>query len=284
MLKKSFLLGLFVLCGLWVIPSLHAQAIPGKGKLFIIGGGNKPPAMIERMAKEANLNSRNYAVVLPMASEMQTATVKYIKEEFSNVGFDNIFPLFFDKSNLTNIEMLDSLRNANLVYISGGDQAVFMSLVEQSPVMTAIFDAYKKGAVIAGTSAGAAMMSEIMITGNQLKDTIYHPTFKTIESQNIETTRGLGLLKNAVIDQHFLIRSRHNRLLTSIVEHPGTIGIGIDESTAILVNGKHAEVIGISQVLTFSKPKSISKSDKGKLGAKNITVSIYLPGQKFKIP
>ncbi|HRO07787.1 MAG TPA: cyanophycinase [Saprospiraceae bacterium] len=282
MFNKFFCL-IWLSLAMFISSDLFSQAIPGKGKLFIIGGGWKPPAMINRMVMEAGMSGNDYAVVLPMASEVPVESAKEIKDQFHDAGQERLYTVMFTQEQLTDKVKLDSVRNAKLIFISGGDQSKFISLIQGSPLMSTIHEAYRKGTLIAGTSAGAAMMSEIMITGNQLKDTTYRATFRTVEAANIETRRGLGLLKNAVIDQHFLIRSRHNRLLTSVLEHRGTMGIGIDESTAILVKGKTAEVIGLSQVLTFSKPKEITKGINGKYGVKNISVGIYLPGQRFKI-
>ena len=67
-------------------------------------------------------------------------------------------------------------------------------------------ESYEKGNMIAGTSAGAAIMSEVMITGNQLKYKDYENTFDNIESQNVETSSGMGFIKSAVIDQHFVVQ------------------------------------------------------------------------------
>jgi cyanophycinase len=152
---------------------------------------------------------------------------------------------------------IDSIRTANLIYITGGDQARFMNIAAGTEIETAIHDAYQKGCVISGTSAGAAVMSKLMITGNELKHKEYSATFQTIEPDNIEIKPGLGLLTDVMIDQHFLIRSRHNRLLTAVIEHPDMTCIGIDESTAILVDGKDVEVLGDSQVLVYRNPSKI---------------------------
>jgi cyanophycinase len=137
--------------------------------------------------------------------------------------------------------------------------------------------------VVAGTSAGAAVMSEKMTTGNQLRDTTYTSTFKVIESQNLEIKPGLGLITGVLIDQHFLIRSRHNRLLTGVIDFPDHMGIGIDESTAIVVKNDRAEVIGNSQVLVFSNPGRSRRETGHKLGASGLRLDIFLPGEDFPI-
>jgi cyanophycinase len=91
-------------------------------------------------------------------------------------------------------------------------------------------------------------------------------------------------VENAIIDQHFVKRSRHNRLISAVAEHPEILGIGIDESTAILVDKDTAEVVGVSQVLVFknTNPK-IDTSENGLLGTKGIVLDIYLPGEKFPL-
>lgn len=91
------------------------------------------------------------------------------------------------------------------------------------------------------------------------------------------------MLKNVIIDQHFVKRSRYNRLISAIIEHPDMTGIGIDESTAILVNGKSIEVVGASQVLLLQNPEHSKTINEDKLGAHNLVLNIYLPGEIFSI-
>jgi cyanophycinase len=218
-----------------------------------------------------------------MASEEADSAIIWSGEQFYKNGLTKIAGHNFKAGEAQQQIHVDSIENASLIYISGGDQSRFMKAVTGTPVFDAIHKAYQKGAVIAGTSAGAAVMSSKMITGNELKYPDYHETFRHIESENIEFDKGLGLLTDAVIDQHFLIRSRHNRLLTAVIENPEMPGIGIDESTAILVKGNQAEVVGESQVLVFRNKKNSRNISGIKLGARNLKVDIYLPGEKFKI-
>jgi len=239
--------------------------------------------MIDRLIDESGLRQGGYAVILPMSSLSQDSSIYYAKEPFTTAGINKVYGIRCNKEDANSSAKSDSVRFAKLVYISGGDQTRFMDIVRGSDLEKAIHEAYAHGAMIAGTSAGAAVMSAVMITGEQLKKPEYSATFTTIEQGNLETKNGLGLLKSAVIDQHFLIRSRHNRLLTAILEFPSLKGIGIDESTAILVEGKYAEVVGNSQVLVYSNPKKQVKKMNGKYGAKDLRLSIYLAGEKFKI-
>lgn len=276
---KNLVIFLFVLVGL--TPSVNAQAV--KGKLIIIGGGSRPDALVERIISESNLRAGGYCVILPMSSEDPDSSVYYASQQFLEKGITKLYGFNFKKDQPIKAFWVDSIRTANLIYITGGDQARFMNIVAGTEIEKAIHDAYKNGSVISGTSAGAAVMSKLMITGNELKHKEYSATFQTIEPDNIEIKTGLGLLTTAIIDQHFLIRSRHNRLITAVIEHPEMTCIGIDESTAILVSGKDVEVLGDSQVLVFENPGKSKVVKNEKFGARKIVMNVYLPGEKFKI-
>lgn len=254
-----------------------------KGGLFIIGGGSRPVEMVERMIEESGLRAGGYAVVLPMSSSLPDSAIIWSSEQFVLAGISNITSFNFLPGEVPAPSKIDSLKNASLIYISGGDQNRFMSIVAKTEIEQAIETAWSKGALIAGTSAGAAVMSKLMITGNELRSPEYTSTFRTIQSENLELSRGLGLIEQAIIDQHFIWRSRHNRLLTAIIEHPDKMGIGIDESTAILIKGNKAEVIGIAQVMVYTNPDKSFLEYQGRLGARNIRTDIYLPGESFII-
>lgn len=254
-----------------------------KGSLFIIGGGSRPAEMINRMIDEAGLRESGYAVILPMSSSMPDSAIIWSSEQFIEAGITTITGFNFLPGETPDPTKIDSLKNAALIYISGGDQNKFMSIVAGTEIEQAIHSAYKNGALIAGTSAGAAVMSKQMITGNELRYPEYSATFRTIESENLELAQGLGFLQSAIVDQHFIWRSRHNRLLTAIIENPDMKGIGIDESTAILVRGNQAEVVGEAQVMVFTNPDHSFFEKNHKLGARNLKIDIYLSGEKFGI-
>lgn len=253
-----------------------------KGKLFIIGGGSRPDFLVDRMIKEAGLKSGETVAIFPHASEEQDSSFYYAKQQFEKRNLKAL-DCAFKKDEKLSPSKLDSLKTAKLIYIGGGDQVRFMEIINSNPeVKNLLKSAYQNGKMIAGTSAGAAVMSEVMITGNQLKYKDYENTFDNIEIKNVETKQGLGFIKTAVIDQHFVVRSRYNRLLSLIIENPTYKGIGIDEGTAILVNNGSAEVVGRAQVIVFKNPKQSKKLNGDKLGAKGITLDIYLNGEKFK--
>ena len=253
-----------------------------KGKLFIIGGGSRPDFLVDRMIKEAGLKSGETVAIFPHASEEQDSSFYYAKQQFEKRNLKAL-DCAFKKDEKLSPSKLDSLKTAKLIYIGGGDQVRFMEIINSNPeVKNLLKSAYQNGKMIAGTSAGAAVMSEVMITGNQLKYKDYENTFDNIEIKNVETKQGLGFIKTAVIDQHFVVRSRYNRLLSLIIENPTYKGIGIDEGTAILVKNGSAEVVGRAQVIVFKNPKQSKKLNGDKLGAKGITLDIYLNREKFK--
>lgn len=278
---KISLLVLIAVCGIYIACSQNSEP---KGKLFIIGGGDRTEEIMKRLVSESGLDKGGYAVVLPMSSEEPDTSFYYTWIDFKALGCNNVYKLFCTKEQANNPAKADSVLNAKVIYITGGDQSRFMAAVEGSAVLKSIREAFKNGSMIAGTSAGAAVMSHVMITGNALKkDTSYSATFNIIEEGNTETKEGLGVITTAIIDQHFVKRSRHNRLISSIIEHPELKGIGIDESTAILVKGSDAEVVGESQVLVFANPLKSKVVKNGKLSAKGLTLDMYLPGEHFSI-
>jgi cyanophycinase len=263
---------------------VREKAEDTKGKLFIIGGGKRPPEMIRKMITEAGLEHGGYVVILPMASSEPDTAVFYISRQLMEQGISQIADFRFSADTEPSQHRLDSLKNASLIYITGGDQNRFMEAVAGTSVEEAIKACYASGGMIAGTSAGAAVMSEKMITGNELKRTDYRETFRTIEANNIELGTGLGFITTAIVDQHFVWRSRHNRLITAIIENPGMMGIGIDEATAILVKGKTAEVAGESQVLIFENPERLFKMNEDeKLGARHLRLQVLLPGDTIRL-
>lgn len=259
-----------------------------QGTLVIIGGGKRPPVLIDRLVSESKVNQSGYIVILPMASEEQDSSIFYAKKQFVKAGINNISGIMMKKGELLTASQIDSIGNASLLYIAGGSQAKFMEIVGGTEVEKAIKKCYQKGNVVAGTSAGAAVMSEKMITGVELK---YKETtednerngFQTIEEKNIEITQGLGFLKQAIIDQHFIKRKRQNRLIAVAIENPGMACVGIDEATAIVVKNGIAEVVGDSQVLTLFNSNKKSKTVNGHLGATGMKLDLYVAGDKFKI-
>jgi cyanophycinase len=254
-----------------------------RGKLFIIGGGHKPQSLIKAMTHLAGVDTAGYIIILPMSSSEIDTAVFYGTKQFNDLGLFDVHAFNIQSEDDMTNQILDSVKNASLIYISGGDQNKFMSIVGGSKLYNAMHIAYKNGAMISGTSAGAAVMSQKMITGNEYKYPEYTGDFRTIEANNIELAKGMGFLETIIIDQHFIWRMRMNRLISACLENPECECIGIDESTALLISNDIAVVYGESQVIRLKHTENETQVVNGLLGAKNLCLDIFLPGDTFKI-
>ncbi|WP_299211568.1 cyanophycinase [uncultured Aquimarina sp.] len=253
-----------------------------KGKLFIIGGGKRPKELVQELIHISKLDKEHYAVILPMASQEPDSAIFYARKQFTDLGIKATQVKGFNfKKGEEQSTWIEIIKKAGLIYIPGGDQTRFMNSIINTPLYTAVHEAYQNGATIAGTSAGAAIMGDKMITGIEHKHPEYTGDFKTIEADNIEITKGMGFLKNTIIDQHFIKRMRMNRLISTALENPYQIAIGIDESTAIVVEGKQVRVVGVSQVIILKNPNNTIEKHNGLLGGDHLELSVKLPGSTF---
>lgn len=278
-MKNAFFLAFLLVVSLFA----NAQNKTAKGNLFIIGGGNRSDELMKQMLQTAELKPSDYIIVLPMASEVPDAGFGTLSTQLQKLDPRTIKNFNFARHDVNDRKWTDSLANAKLIYILGGDQSRFMNVVLNTPVYAAIHKAYQNGATIAGTSAGAAVMSKYMITGKQLLDTVYKETFNKLWDKNIEFSQGMGLLENTIIDQHFLKRNRYNRLISALAAYPDLVCVGIDESTAIIVHGNNATVTGESQVIRLAKPKNLKKTSEGLIKFSQAEFGIFTAGDVIEI-
>lgn len=258
---------------------LYAQT-PPRGTLFIIGGGDISDTLRREMLSVAGWKAGDYVAAVTLASRWDSSYYS-INEAFQK--FTGVPCIRVDSMTIHQAATLDSLRKARLIYLGGGDQALFMQHIAGTPVRAILQQAYRSGATIAGTSAGASVMSRMMVTGNSNRDSVSSTALKGIWSGSVEYAEGLCLLDSVIIDQHFVVRSRYNRLLASMMDYPRYQGVGINESTAIIVRGREARVTGASQVVVLEKPERVRRLPDGNLGAHQIRLSVYLPGDRFRI-
>jgi cyanophycinase len=122
---------------------------------------------------------------------------------------------------------LDVLADATAVFFTGGDQLRITTRLGGTALLERIDEIYRRGGIIAGTSAGATALGEMMLVGS--------PSEGICKLSDIHMTPGLGLAENMIIDQHFSERGRIRRLLGAVAENPRMLGIGIDEDTAVVV-------------------------------------------------
>lgn len=252
-----------------------------KGKLVIVGGVQTSEIVKKYVELSGGTDAR--IIVIPNAGSEPVRWSKVQVEEFEEFGAKADYLLFTretadDEANLKKMDW------ANAVFFLGGDQSDLARDMLGTKLLTKVFDIYNNGGTVGGSSAGAAIMSEVMITGNELVNKDSTVSFVTIEKGNVEVKTGFGFLKNAIVDQHFLKRKRHNRTIASLIEHPNLFGIAIDESTGIIVYPDETfEVLGSYQVLVYDPidGNNIREDKNGNLGISDMKLHVLISGDKF---
>lgn len=262
---------------------LFANQVIAGGHLLIIGGGKRPDRVMKKVIELAGGENAKI-VVIPMASGDPVDVGDYQANQLRELGSNNCTYILCDSTGANADTTLAKLEGVTGIFLSGGDQNRLTKIFNGSKVLDRLKEIYESGGVIAGTSAGAAVMSKIMITGDEIKYPDARSAFTTIEKDNIKTIEGFGLLQNAIIDQHFIYRKRINRLFSAVLENPKKIGLGIDESTAIIVKPNNTfEVLGDYQVVIIDAKESgkISNNDKGLFSVDGLNLHILLEGEKY---
>ncbi|MCX7609995.1 MAG: cyanophycinase [Ignavibacterium sp.] len=271
---RSFLLIILFL----IVSNSLAQ---NKGHLVIIGGVHTT----ETSKKFVELAGGNNAkiIIIPNAGSNPIKNSELHKKEFEELGAKADY-LLFTRETADADSNIKKMNWANAVYFLGGDQSDLTRDMLGTKLLQKVYDIYNNGGVVGGSSAGAAVMSEVMITGNELLNKDSTSAFISIQKGNIETAKGFGFIKNAIIDQHFLKRKRHNRLISLMCEYPYLLGIAIDESTAIVVYPDDTfQVIGDNQVVVYdpTTSKNVKTDLRGNFGITDMKIHLLLNGDKF---
>lgn len=262
----------------------HSSAV--RGTLFIVGGGAQPPALVTQFIALAGGPGHARIAIFPMASE-DTTTGPEKKAELDSLGATS-FVLNVTREQADADSVVRLINSATGIWFPGGDQVRITKALQGSKALKAIHERYRDGAVIAGTSAGAAIMSDSMLTGNQFFPGMTAAvdsgnSSKRIARNIIEVIPGLGFLHGAIVDQHFIKRMRENRLMSVILERPSLLGVGIDESTALRVYPDgHWQVYGASAAIVFdARSATITPKTAPRLGVLGMRVSILPAGSTF---
>ena len=263
-------------------PSLDAP----KGTLLIIGGGSQPRELVRHFVDLAGGPGKARIAILPMATSDAVATGAEKEAELDSLGADS-FVVNVTRAQADDDSVVRKLLTASGIWFPGGDQSLLVAALQGSAALRTIHDRFSAGAVVGGTSAGAAVMSDSMITGNQfwpgMTVAVDSPSFSRITRRSIEIVPGLGFVHNAIVDQHFIRRQRENRLFSVVLERPSLIGVGIDEGTALKVtpDGKWT-VMGRSSVMILDARRSkVTQSQAASLGAVDIRVSLLPSGSTY---
>lgn len=259
------------LCPVCVAPQSRCAA----GHLLIIGGGERPVRVMRRIVELAGGPASNI-LILPTASEAPYEVALAQKAEFLALGAGHVDFILCSREDADSEENLAKMAAATGVFFSGGDQRQLAAVLLGTKLLAAARGVYLAGGVIAGTSAGAAVMSCIMITGDE------EPAETEPAGRTIHTASGFGFIERAIIDQHFVKRGRHYRLQNLVARHPDHVGIGIDEATAIVVAPDHTfTTLGDSQVLVFGAEKAPGVLQAAPRSVPKINVEILSSGSKY---
>ncbi len=217
-----------------------------QGTLLIIGGAEDKTGKCEILNRFVELSGaeKSSIVIITTATQEPESVGREYFNIFKKLGAGNIEVVDVDSRKRANHSYLARLLDkATGIFLTGGDQLRITAILGGTAANEGLRKAYLRGAVIAGTSAGASAMSNTMIVEG---DSGQAPKLNTIRM-----APGLGLLEEVVIDQHFAQRGRIGRLLSALAHNPYIMGIGIDEDTAVLVHpDAMLEIIG-SQTVTF---------------------------------
>ena len=255
-----------------------------KGTLMIIGGAEdkKEDCTILRTLMDLSNARGGKVVILTAATEYPERTAREYIDVFERLGASHISAVHIrSRQDADELEKSKLISQASCIFITGGDQLRITSIMGGTRTENALYEAYDNGAIIAGTSAGASVMSETMIISGNNEDAPRKCTLKMAP--------GLGLLKDAVIDQHFAQRGRIGRLLTAIAQNPHVLGIGIDEDTGLVVNDNAIfEVIGSNAVTiidgSHSDYSNVSELEPDEILAfTNIKMHVLPAGYKYNI-
>jgi cyanophycinase len=207
---------------------------------------------------------------------------------------DNYLPLFGDLG-VTKVDVLDirtrddgyddaglrKLHDASVVFFTGGNQLRITTQMGGTPAAEAVRRVYEGGGTVAGTSAGATVMSGTMLTGGTGRE--------DPDAGSIEMAPGLGLFEDAIVDSHFGQRGRIGRLMAAVAQNPSKIGLGIDEDTAIVVDRRgEFRVMGTGAVyvldgsgITHSSLRA--RDSKGKMSLHNVRLHVLRSGERFDV-
>lgn len=272
---------------LWA--TLQVEAGAPKGHLVIIGGGGTTPAIQRAMIDYAGGTNAVLLAITTAGGEEGGKGGESFVRTYSALGVARVRwaqPTRQQSDDPRYVEEL--LRGVTGIFFTGGKQRRIVQAHRGTLLHRRMLAMYEEGAVIGGTSAGAAMMSDPMITGARNDPKAKEPQpfeFKTIAKGMVETVEGMGFVKGIIVDQHFIKRSRENRLFSVALDHPQYTCVGIDEATAIVVSGgDRFTVVGKNSVMVIAPgARGVKTNAHGDYGARDLKVSLLVDGDTFQM-
>ena len=220
------------------MPDKAAKKAKGGTGVLVIIGGHEDHDGDRVILKEVASHVRDGKLVLAtIASHEPDGYLEKYQATFAELGVPDVAELYVDdRAEAGQEDKLKVLERVSAIFFSGGDQLRITSQIGDTPIYERVHEIFQSGGLIAGTSAGASVMSETML--------VRGPSATSFRLGDLHMAPGLGLLPNVIIDQHFAQRGRIGRLIGAVAQNPRVLGIGIDENTAIVVQGTQFKVIG----------------------------------------
>ena len=253
--------------------------------LIPIGGNEDKSKSSEIFRQMVDLagGSKARIVVVPTASESPGERARDYQELFSAFNPEEIQTVHIgERTDAGSVELIKLIEETTLFMFAGGDQLRLSSLIGGTPLHRSLVERYLAGGcVVAGTSAGAAVIPEVMIFQNN--------RFRVFRKGGIEMTKGLGLIQDTIFDTHFVQRSRISRLVHSVATNPALLGLGIEENTGLLIEDEtRAKVIGTGTVIVLDgsaiEINHIGYAEnRSSFALTNVLYSILTPGMVYDL-
>ncbi len=251
------------------------------GPLIIIGGAEDREGdclVLREFVRAAGGVDAHIAVMTAATTAPREVGDDYIRI-FERLGASKVEVVYTDKrEDSDREENLAKVKEASGIFFTGGDQSRIVDFIKGTPLDKLIHNRHQEGAVVGGTSAGAAMMPDQMIVDGA---SVSNPTVDAVE-----VGPGMGFMPGIVIDQHFSQRGRLGRLLAALVLQPAVLGLGIDEDTGIVVRGDEFEVIGSGAITVVDETTATHNNLDGLLKDEpialcNVRLHILPQGYRF---
>jgi len=216
-----------------------------QGRLIAIGGNEDKVdklVVLHRVVQEVGKTDFKVGVITTASEEPENRGKDY-HQVFTNLGAAEIEILNIKtRAQANDGNLAKKLKNTDLIFLAGGDQLRLTTIIGGSKVLQTIHDRLDAGALIAGTSAGAAVFSDTMIYEGKSEDGLI--------KGSVLSTSGFGFVENIVFDTHFMARGRIGRLIQIVTTNPSCFGVGIGEDSGVVFKGDGTiEVIGTGQVI-----------------------------------
>lgn len=281
-LRAFFLCAILLACAAQANPIKPEIATP-EGSLLIVGGGDTPVVVQERFVELAGGSGIARIGVFPMASTEFDEEAGEVIADLQKLGVEADLLLFTDEE-LEGDAAAERMADYSGYWFIGGDQSRLADALRDTRVLEILHQRYMEGAVIGGTSAGASVMSSMMLTGRlKVPDDAEEAEMLNIARGVMDMSIGFGFIKGAIVDQHFMSRARYNRLISAVLDHPLMLGVGIDEETALLVRPDGMwEVLGNNYVKIFDAYRALVIDDDGPMAkASDIRMHVLPEGSTF---